>query len=151
MNKLKITFLYQFKKDYPKENWRAFFKVAAMKENRITTYYQGRLNTTFNELEEKLYQFTLKSIKKIEGKEMSNHKAKFWMKSSIDLFNKYAEQMYGQIYYQCQETYLATMDMHIEDNYPTDASKLFLEFWFKYDIYLIWQIYQIKSKKLLNS
>ena len=82
---------------------------------------------------------------------MSNHKAKFWIKSSIDLFNKYAEQMYGQIYNQCQETYLATIDMHLEDNYPTDAAKLFLEFWFKYDIYLIWQIYQIKSKKLLNS
>ena len=52
---------------------------------------------------------------------MSNHKAKFWIKSSLDLFNKYAEQIYGQIYYACQETYIATVNMWLEDNIESDA------------------------------
>ena len=130
MNKLKVTYLYQFKKQYPKEDWRAFFKVCAVKENRITTYYQGELNRTLEDLEGKLFKFTMKSINKIEGKEMTNHKAKFWIKSSLDLYNKYAQQVYGQIYYACQETYMATMNMYLEDNYGTPApetDKMFLE------------------------
>ena len=61
----------------------------------MTTYYQDKLKKTYAELEEKLFKFTMKSIKKMEGKEMSEHKAKFWIKSSVDLFNKYAEQIYN--------------------------------------------------------
>ena len=91
MNKMKLNYLLQFKKAYPEENWKEFYKFIAKKENRITTYYQGQLKTTYEKLEAKLYTFTIKNIQESEGKEMSNHKAKFWIKSSLDLFNKYAE------------------------------------------------------------
>ena len=51
MNKLKITLLYKFKKEYPKEDWKAFFKVAAIKKNRVTAYYTGKLERTYVDLE----------------------------------------------------------------------------------------------------
>ena len=61
---------------------------------------------------------------------MTNRKAKFWIKNSIDLYSKYAEQLYGQVFYKCYETYIATMNMYLEDNYKVEAEdkKMFLEF-----------------------
>ena len=62
MNKLKIQYLYRFKKEFPKEDWRAFFKVVAIKKNRVTAYYHGKLEKILLELEEKTFEYTTKSI-----------------------------------------------------------------------------------------
>ena len=91
MNKMKIEYLYQFKKAHPDEDWRAFFKYISVKKTDITKYYQRQLNETYDLLEQKLFDFTKKQILKGEGATMSNIKAKFYIKTAVDLYNKYAQ------------------------------------------------------------